>query len=164
MRPTDYLALYGALLSTVVFVWNVSRALPKLKVRLAHTETGSGMCTGVVASIQNHSAHPVRITRVSILLPFRSKRIRRKLVHLLWHRRWLRTIGWYHAPLSAYGVDDQCPLTVEPGHSHVVFLPADAVESLLGRAMGRQFRVVVQDALWRDTYSHPFIYDNARDA
>lgn len=61
--------------------------------------------------------------------------------------------------MSLNGVDDECPASIEPGKSHWIFVPEDVVRKVLAEATSPYFRIVVQDALWRNKYSKKFVYD-----
>ena len=161
MKLTDYLAIYGAALSTAVFLWNSARARPKIKVRLTlaietvdnHTQTGIGI------SIQNPSSHTAHITNVGFLYPYRSASFWDKLRHAWQYKRWHSDVGWCHASLSLYGIEDGCPTSIEAGKSHWIFLPEDKLKEFLEGAVEPCLRVKVQDALWRNKCSSKFTWD-----
>ncbi len=75
---------------------------------------------------------------------------------ILRFRRFNRHIGWVHSHLSNYGIDDGCPVSIEAGKSHQIFVPQDILEELLEGAVCRKIKAVVQDPLWRNKYSHKF--------
>lgn len=64
IKLTEGLAIYGAILSTFVFTWNILRSRPKIRIQIVYG------ISGVVVSIQNPSSGPVHITSVSFLYPF----------------------------------------------------------------------------------------------
>ncbi len=155
MRLTDFLAIYGASLSTAIAVWNYFRTRPKIRVLLVLGvgEVEGKSQTGIYISIQNASTQPVHITNVSFLYPYASWTFRDRLKHLIRHKRIPRKYGWCHSSLSLHGVDDGCPISIEPGRSHGIFVRHEVLDGLLESAQSRCVKVVVQDALWRNTYS-----------
>jgi hypothetical protein len=163
MKLTDLLAAYGAALSTGVFVWNASRARPKIKVRIvfAIDQIKGKHEHGVGISIQNPSSHIAHITNVSFFYPFQRPTFRNRLRYFIKYRR-LRRVGWGSAALSLFKVKDGCPVSVEPSKNHWIFVPDDVVQKILSDAAKPCFAVVVQDALWRNKYSKPFKYDLPR--
>lgn len=72
MTLTDWLAVYAAVLSTAIFAWDVVIARPRLRVRLLPGITAEGDF-GVHISIQNTSAHAIRLASLSVLLPNRKE-------------------------------------------------------------------------------------------
>lgn len=64
MDITKYLAIYAALLSTAVFLWNVWRARPKFKVKLTlgMDKIEDEYVSGAYIALQNPSAHTVHIS------------------------------------------------------------------------------------------------------
>ncbi len=67
-------------------------------------------------------------------------------------------VGWAHSSLSLHQVDDGCPTSIEPGKSHWIFVSEEDLQKALSDATAPHFRVVVQDALWRNKYSEKFVY------
>lgn len=160
MGPTDYLAIYGAGLSTAVAAWNYARSRSKVRVVLIFSVETVGEDTQAGASIfiQNPSAQTVHITNVSLLYPFKNITIKERIEHMVRFRRLPIRIGWCHSDLSLHGVDDGCPISVEPGKSHKIFIRDEVLENLLKEAKSRQLKAVAQDALWRNKYSNVFEY------
>lgn len=160
MKLTDYLAIYGAVLSTMVFLWNARQASPRVKVRLTFAvETVEGKTTGGLGiSIQNPSASAAHITNVSFVYPWRRTTLWERIKHMVRYRRLPIRIGWCHSSLSNFGLEDRCPVTIEPAKSHWIFVPDDKVEELLAQARQRMIVVQMQDELWRNKYSTAFAY------
>lgn len=158
--PSDYLAIYGAVLSTIIAVWEFFRARSAVRVALLPAvETVDGEVQhGVGISIQNPSGQTVHLTNVSFLYPSSKVSLWRRLKNVVRLRRVLRTDGWCHAALSLHDVDDGCPVSIEPGNSHYVFVRDEALEKFLASARTRRLKVVVQDALWRNKYSKALDY------
>ena len=160
MRLTDLLAIYGAGLSTTTAVWNYFRARPQVRVLLilaVGTVEGESQ-TGIGISIQNVSTQPVHIATVSFLYPFARSTFPDKLKYLIRFKRIPRNDGWCHSSLSLHGIEDGCPVSIEPGKAHWIFVRDEVLDGLLESARSRCVKVVVQDVLWRNTYSKSFEY------
>lgn len=160
MRLTDFLAIYGAGLSTATAFWNYFRARPAVRVLLTPAlETVEGeLQHGIGISIQNLSGQTVHIAHVSLLYPLESSTLQDKLRHLIRFKRISRTDGWCHCSLSLLGVEDGCPASIEPGKSHWIFVRHEVLERILERAQSHRLKAVVQDPLWRNKYSKAFNY------
>lgn len=158
-KATDFLAIYGAFLSTLVFIWNVSKSKRKISVKLIYGMEGDegNFQSGVYVFIQNPSTQVAHISGLSILRPWRKTSLLKTIVESIKHRRWFSTYGWVHSSLSLYKVDDGCPVSIEPGHSHKILIPDTVIVELLKSAAGRQIMASVQDQLWNETCSKPFL-------
>ena len=160
MKLTDYLAIYGAALSTLVFIWNASRSSPKVRVRLTFAlETVNGLTrSGLGISVQNPSSSVAHISNVSFVYPLRRVALYERIKHLLFYRRLPIWIGWCHSSLANFELEDGCPTSIEPAKSHWIFVPGDVVERVFADALERKVVVEVQDALWRNKHSKAFAY------
>jgi len=160
MRLTDFLAVYGAGLSTATAVWNYFRVRAKVRVRLIFAlEIIKGESQdGIGISIQNLSAQTVHIARVSLLYFLATPTLRDRLRRLIRFKQISRSHGWCYCALSNFGVEDGCPASIESGKSHWIFVGHDVIDGLLERAQSRRIKAVVQDPLWRNTYSKAFEY------
>jgi len=162
LNLTQYLAIYAAILSTAVFFWNVVRFRARSKVRVrvvfGMEKVGGEYVHGAMISVQNPSAHAVHISNISLVYHWRRTTFLDSLEHIFRFRRFPRRIGWCHSSLSNYDIDDKCPVKLEPGMSHQVLVPEEAIEKMLSDAKSRRFIAVVQDALWRDKYSSVIDY------
>ena len=159
MQSTDYLAIYGALLSTGVFLWTVSRARSRIKVCPTFAiETKPKTKSGLGISIQNPSAHTAHITNVSILYPYRKVSIKERLQHLWRYKSFPINLGWCNSSLSLHNVEDGCPTSIEPGKAHWIVIDDEVVQKIIKDATKDQLKIVVQDALWRNKYSPKFNY------
>ena len=158
MKLTEFLALYGAVLSTVVFAWNALAARPKYRVRLAFAvETKDGVTqSGLGVSVQNPSSRAVHITGMSFLYPISSPTWWDRTKHVARYRRLPTELGWCHCGLSLHGIEDGCPVTIQPGASHFIIIPRSDVDRALRDARRRVLKVTVQDALWRNRTSSVF--------
>lgn len=155
LKITDYLAIYAAGLSTVVFIWNVLRSKPKFKVRLCVGMEGreGKALMGIYISILNSSAYTIHLSNVSILYRYKKPSVLQFVSHLIRFRRISRSIGWVHSSLSNYDVKDGCPVSIEAGKAHNIFIPQNVLEKVLESAISREIRAVAQDQLWQNTYS-----------
>jgi hypothetical protein len=100
MTLTDWLAVYAAVLSTAIFAWNIVIARPRLRVRLLPGITAEGDFS-VHISIQNTSAHAIRLASMSVLLPNRKATAIERIGHVVRYHRWPSTMDWVHTRLSA---------------------------------------------------------------
>jgi hypothetical protein len=157
---TDYLAIYGAGLSTVVAVWNYVRSQSQIRIQLVFAAEGDNTKIehGFGISVQNPSEQTVHINHVSLVYPYRSIPFRERIGDAFKYRRLPQRSGWCHTALSNYGVEDRCPVSIEAGKSHYIFVRHEVIEQVLAQATSRSIKAVVQDALWRNTYSKAFEY------
>jgi len=158
LKVTELLAIYAACLSTIVFIWNVTRAIPRVKVKIVFgTDKVEGECTsGVYISVQNPSSHTVHLSNISILLPSSKRRFIDLIAHILKYRRFPWNEGWVQSNLSNYKLENKCPLSLEAGKSHNVFIPQVVLEKIFKDSERREIKAVVQDQLWRNKYSRKF--------
>ncbi len=165
MKPTEILSIYAALLSTIVFLWNIIRAIPRYKVDIAfavHEENGE--CKhGVYISIRNPSPHTVHLAGIDILYPYRESTLKERVEHVVKYRQTPKTVGWVHSSLSNYDLDDQCPLALESGKSKNIFIPHEALEKILDDCTTREIIACVQDQLWRNKHSKKFNYPETKE-
>lgn len=161
MELTDWLALYGAILSSIVALLSWHQAMPRVKVRVMFAADGSGldMRSGVGIFVYNPTAQAAHITHIGFVYPWRQVSLTERLEHLLRYRRLPIRTGWCHAALSLHEVESGCPISIQPFQSHYVFVPETAIDHLLRHATRREFRVDVQDALHRTTFSPTFRVD-----
>jgi len=148
LKVTEILAIYAALLSTIVFVWNIIRATPRVKIEVIFgTDKIDGeYVSGIYISVKNPSPHTVHLSDISILYPYKKNKIFELITYTLKYR-WL--------PLS---VDDRCPLALESGKSHGILVPESTLEKIFEDSERREIKAVVQDQLWRNKYSRKFKY------
>lgn len=158
MKITDYLAIYAAILSTVVFFWNVLQSRPRLKVDLLFgVETIDGVtASGISVVIRNTSSHDIHLAAIGILYPYTSVSIKERLLHLWRFKRWPSRVDWCHTSLSNYSIKDGCPMCLEARQSHHVLIPKPVVEKILSKATRDNLIATVQDQLWNNVYSRPF--------
>lgn len=160
MRLTEYLAIYAACLSTIVFAWNITRTIPRFKVDIVFGTRDSGgyIDHGIRVGIRNPSPHTVHLAGIDLLYRYKETNFVHKLVHMIKYRRWPSTVGWVHTGLSHYDLKDECPLALESGKSHDVFVPNKILEQILSDSVDRYIKAGVQDQLWRNKYSKKFQY------
>ncbi|WP_217907156.1 hypothetical protein [Massilia sp. BJB1822] len=158
LKITDYLAIYAALLSSVVFLWNLVQSRPRIKVNvLFGVETIDGVTTsGVFVVVRNTSSHDIHLGAIGILYPYREAGAKERLLHFWRYKRWPKRVGWCHTSLSNYAIKDGCPMCLEARKSHHVLVPKEIVEKILSGATQATLIVKVQDQLWNDVYSKPF--------
>ena len=160
MKVTEYLAIYAACLSTIVFIWNVVRATPRIKVEIVSgsDEIEGEFVWGAYISVQNISSQTVHLSNISSLYPYKQNKLINIITHILKYKRIPGTEGRVHSGLSNYGIDDGCPLALESGKSHGVLVPDKILEKIFEYSHRREIKVVVQDQLWRNKYSRKFYY------
>ena len=161
MQVTDFLAIYGAALSTAVFYWNTRNTRANLRVRIVHAseETSPGSyVAGIRVNVQNPSLHAAHLNSIMIVYPFRRPPIKEVVGHILKFRTLRTRQGWCHAHLSIFGTADGCPVTIEPHKAHGVFISEDTLAEIRADSIEPALKVMVQDALWRNRYSKTFRY------
>lgn len=160
MKVTEILAIYAALLSTIVFVWNIIRTIPRVKIEVIFgTDKIKGeYVSGAYISIKNPSPHTVHLSNVDILYPYKKNKLIDLVMHTLKYRRLPLSVGWVHSNLSNYEIDDGCPLALEPGKSHGILVPESTLEKIFEDSERKEIKAVVQDQLWRNKYSRKFEY------
>lgn len=152
MSITDWIAVYGAFLATFVFIRDYLRTRSKIKVIIVYG------VDGIVVSVQNLSASTAHITNLSFLYPLKSASVGGYLKHVWKYRTIPRTLGWCHSSFTNLGINDGCPLQIESEKSHVIEIPERVLDKMFEDASSRTLKVVVQDGLWRHTYSSKFRY------
>ena len=158
MKVTDYLAIYAAILSSVVFLWNILQSRPRFKVDLLFgVETVDGVTTsGISIIVRNTSSHDIHLASIGLAYPYTKVGIKERLLHLWRYRRWPRRLGWCHTILSNYSIKDGCPMCLEARKSHHILVPKEVVEKVLSHATQGNLIAKVQDQLWNNVYSQPF--------
>jgi hypothetical protein len=151
LKVTELLAIYAACLSTIVFIWNVTRAIPRVKVKIVYgtDKIEEKWITGVYIS--------VHLSNISILYPSSKKRFIDFISHILKYRRFSWTVGWVLSSLSNYELECKCPLSLASGKSYNVFIPQRVLDKILKDSERREIKAVVQDELWRNKYSRKFM-------
>jgi hypothetical protein len=154
-KVTDWLAMYAAVVSTLVFYWNIKQSKAKIKVNiLPGFETIDGISTsGYFIIVRNVSSQVVPIGSIELLHQYERTSALGHLKHLVKYRRLSQSIGWVHHPLSHFKVDTKCPIQLEPRASHKVIVDFDTVENILGESSYRLIKASVQDQLWNNYFS-----------
>lgn len=166
LKFTDYLAIYAAILSSVVFLWNVLQSRPRLKVDLLFgIETIDGKTTsGISVVVRNTSSHDIHLAAIGLLYPYIEVGVKGRLLHLWRYKRWPNRVGWCHTSLSNYSIKDGCPMCLEARKSHHVLVPEAVIEQVLSAATQGSIIAAVQDQLWNNVYSRPFKWSLAKKA
>jgi hypothetical protein len=73
MKLTELLAIYAAGLSTIVFIWNVSRTIPRFKVDIVFGVHGRGedIDHGIYVGVSNPSPHTVHLAGIYLLYRYK---------------------------------------------------------------------------------------------
>jgi len=154
---TEVLAIYGAGLSTFVFLWNVVRTRRRVRVITVYGIDGEDddLRSGLFVIIQNPSASVVHIGGLSILYPGNESSLWAVIKNSIKYRRWFPTYGWVHMSPHLVGIEDGCPVSIEPGQAHQFLVPDDVLEKIVESAERREVMVSVQDQLWNESRSKP---------
>ena len=78
MRFTDYLAIYTAILSTSVFLWNILQSRPRVVIDLLPglDDSAANPRIGVYVIIRNVSSHDVHLAAINVLYHYTDVRFR----------------------------------------------------------------------------------------
>ena len=165
MKITEALSIYAAVLSTIVFVWNMRKAIPIYKVEIVFgtDKVDDEYVNGAYISVKNPSTHTVHLSNISILYPFGDRGLIKKLKHIFKYRRLPFTVGWCSSSLSNYEIDDKCPIALEPGKSIGILVPESVIDGIFAKCEERVIKASVQDELWRNKYSNTFEYPKVSD-
>jgi len=152
LEITKVLSIFAAALSTVVFIWDIGRAIPRYKVdlTLGVGDEADEYKLGVYVSVKNPSPQTVHLASVSILYPTEPVNL---IGRIKKYRRLPYSVGWVYSSLSNYDIDDKCPIALEPGTSLNVFVPEEVVKEILKDNEISKLKASVQDQLWRNKYS-----------
>lgn len=159
MKLTEILAIYGATLSTLVFIWNAARAAPRVKVRLIDgiDTVNDEAQVGVYVFLQNPSSKTIHLWNLSILSQYKRSSLIEKVSTMIRYRRCPPRVDWVHSTLSNYDIEDGFPISIEPGKSHKVFIHESALKSILSDAVSMKISASTQDHLWNYTHSKNFV-------
>lgn len=158
MKITDYLAIYGAVLSTAVFMGTVWKARRRLVVEMMPGAlSGDDDTAGIysVIRIVNRQSVPIRADHVGLLWPYRKVTFAEKVGYVLKYRRAWRTLGWVHGSLPESTMAD-LPKVIEAGHSHLIWVRHEDLEDLLRNDRAAQCMASAQDGVGRNFYSKVF--------
>jgi len=156
MKQTDWLAIYAAVLSTIVFVWNVLRSRPRLKVVMV---TGDEeLVFGAYIAVQNRSSHVVHLANISLMYRDHHPTLGEWLRHAWQFKHIPHHLGWVYSSLSNYQLSGGCPLALAAYDSHHVFVPDHVVRAIISKAGSRELMAVAQDKIWKNSYSNAFTY------
>ena len=155
MEITSILATYGALLSTFIFFWNIRNSQSRIKVALIQGACGEGdgFEMGFYVSIKNPSLHPVHITAVSLVYPYRHITLIDKIGFYIKRGKLYPFVAWVHDSIIFKKIETGLPKSIEPGNSHNIFIPESALKETLKNTPSTVIAACVQDALWRNKYS-----------
>jgi hypothetical protein len=165
LKTTDYLAIYAAILSTLIFFWNVVQSRPRVRIDFIFgiEGTGKNIKSGAYIFVRNLSSHDVHLSNISILYPYRCASLKEQVIHLCKYRRIQRRNGWVHSCLTNYSLESGCPVRLEARKSHQVFIPQPIIEKMLADATERSLIASVQDQLWNTVYSSKFSFPKLKD-
>lgn len=150
MKVTDYLAIYGAGLSTFVLIWNIgwtvrlSRSRLKIEIIPSYGLNQASSLDGFLVSVSNPSA--VKVTLFEMTVWYEHKKY--SAARHLWNRHVRRKSspeGWIGGLLKTdlYAV----PTTLGPGEAIEFVAPLDAV--LVASSGHTTVKFCVRDGLMR---------------
>jgi len=154
MKLTEFLGVYGAVVSSLTLLWNVSRTRPSVKVNLIYGVEAER--SGVYVFVRNKSAHPVRISAITILYRSGNRSIWEAAWDALRYRNVSRYQGWVHWAPSASYLDTGCPVTLAPSDAHKFLIPDEVAEGVLAASGQEGIVAAAQDALWNVYYSNRY--------
>lgn len=151
-KLTDFFAIYGAILSTFIFIWSAIRMKAKIKIKIV---AGSGEFNGkedigVVISVQNHSSKLVHLSNIMLLYPYQKKGL--KVFNTILFKHY----NWVYVNLSKYKIKNELPLSLDPGKSYNLFVPEMILNQILNDSFNKEIKAVVQNQLWKNQYSKKF--------
>lgn len=156
MTNFDWIAIYGAVLSTLVAFREYWTSRNKFKVTMnvgMDRDRHDGLCA--VIRVMNHGNHPLMLFHVGLVWPYRQVTLIDRLSHFIRFRRLPLRIGWVHGPLPDSDEGYAFPCRIEPKESEDFWLPYEAINE--GSDDYRNILMAfAQDALGRDSYSAPF--------
>lgn len=158
IEAKDWIAIYAAVISTIVFLWNVSLSRAKYTVTLIPGIHGSDddVESGVYLTIRNPSSHKIHITAVSLLYPYKKVTFIDKLKFVFKYKSIRRYIHWVHTSHIFDDIKTGLPVAIEPRNSHQIFIPDPKLHEMLSDAVEKRFAAEIQDALWRSKYTSPY--------
>lgn len=154
MKPTEWVAIYAAIVSTVALLWNISasRSVVRVSITAGITESDFGYYIGLA----NPSGHTVHINSVALVHNYRPVTLWERIAFVLRFRRNPRFCGWVHTSAPLNGLKTGVPVSIEARSSHMFFIPEAALREAVRsepRSTGK-IAARAQDALWRNRYSN----------
>lgn len=163
LKTTEWLALYGAVLSTINVAWAISKSKPKISIEIAYSlekvPNSEDYSSGVTIALQNRSANTIHLTSISLVYPYRNEKISTIIGNVLRYRRIDHTWGWVHTHFPFEGIQTGLPCSLDPGTAILIFLPDESLTTMYKDAIRKAFKVQVQNQLWDSYYSKEFKHD-----
>ena len=164
MELTEFLALYAAIVSTGMLGWSVyqSRASYKVEVNHALYDVREEAKGGIAIKALNHSPQAVHLQGFLLIAGNEKTNLLKKGNHIFPVRNMHILGAVEYASLEKYSVDDQCPITLGSGESHIVNIPLEALIEIRKLTNTSKLFACVQDQLGKKIYSKAFDYwDNS---
>lgn len=160
LELTKYLAVYAAVLSTIVFLWNVKQARSTFRVHLAFAfgHSKGETVPGLLVDIQNPSSHTVHLVDVSFITRFKSGIRFKNIMRFIRSRDPLALSSCFEMRFPPHLIDTGLPVSVQPRASHTIFVPCVTVEKYLVASDDGIIQVAIRDALGRKRYSQKFVF------
>lgn len=155
MDSTDFLAWWGAILSTLVVGREYWLSRDRIKVELIAGVRDFSEGPYVVLHIKNYSARPIMIEEVGLVWPWRDVTFVEKLKAVIKYRHRWRLIGWCYGQLPKAGEPYEIPKLVDAGHALDLWIPVEALDKD-NLKHGSLLVGYARDALDRRYYSNSF--------
>lgn len=159
---TDYIAIYAAIVSTFVFLWNIRNEKSQIKVEIMYgaEEVDGKFYTGIYIIIKNLSQHKIYLNALSLAYMYKKISIRYWIEHFLEFRNLRKYIHWCHGPNLFYeDTNTDIPISIEPRSSISKFVPDNIVKEFLNDSVNDKLVAEVQTALGKSIYSPIFLYE-----
>lgn len=158
---TNWIAVYGAALSTLVFLWNLKNSRAKIKVAITPGvgRISKNLEAGFYIHIKNLSPHTVHIASAWILYPYCHATFIERLKFIFKYRRFDHYFNWINDTPILKGIKMGLPKSIDARNSHNIFIPYKRVKKKLRDENIEQIAACVQDALGQNKYSSIFKID-----
>lgn len=163
----DWVAIYAAVLSTIVFLWNIKNSKPSYSVELAPSaqDNGKEIEDGIDITIKNPSSKVVNISNISLVYAspreaFFLVNLYRGLSEKLLNLEPSNVRAHYFLPVHGELFKPKTFLSIDAHNSKNIFVPLSSMEEMLKDpdVENGVFYAIVQDALSRRRYSPIFRY------
>lgn len=155
MTVSDWIAIYGAVVSTGVALWTFWISKPKLRVDWIYgVEPQRG--NGFYVTVRNLSAHDAHIQAFSMMYECSKPSLWERLRHMWIYKSLPLRLGWCSSALGPFAVQHDFPLTLGGRKAHDIFVSEAQFNEMLKAAPLGRLRAHIQDQLWTNYYSAPF--------
>lgn len=156
MRSLDPIALYGAVLSSLIFAWTLWKDRRRISLEMfasfgTRPEGGDG--EGLLIIVRNHSDRSVQICDVGLAWSERDATLRERWTNAWRFQRFFR-VGWRLGgfPLAGQG---PMPITIEGWQSARIWAAGEKALELRELARSRPVAPWVVDGHWKRRFGRP---------